>query len=267
MQVMPSLNVYKSRGENDHLKTTMESTTMMDKQVESCIMNMSCDKLCEIIFSPKLDLTRFWPCSVKSQTLVKGTMGMMGCVMRVEMHDNSWCECEIMMVDPSKFKMKYKILKSSKPCYKDCDVECTVRMRPVTFCGCPFLQAIHDKEVEKSCTMMEMPVKASQKTYLEWKTKCSKPIPKDMMEMVRSDKLTILSDMMKDMSGEQALMNMKRKMTDMDMYVAKKIGSAGDMKLPGKCPMGQLYTYDQAKMDAARYVQSDPTKGCSSTSP
>lgn len=117
----------------------MESKMMMDKQVESCILDISCDKLCEVMFSPKFDYTKIMPCSVKSQTLVKGMMGMEGCVCKLELVDGTMCETEITYRDPSKFKLSYKIVSSTKPCYKDCDVMCTIRMRPVTFCGCPFL--------------------------------------------------------------------------------------------------------------------------------
>lgn len=233
---------------------------MMDKQVESCILNISCDRLGEIMFSPKLDNTKIWPCSVKSQTLVKGMMQTVGCVMKVEFMDGSMCEAEVTYCDPTKFKLAYKILKSTKPCYQmDCEIQVTMRMRPVTFCGCPFLQAIQDKEVCKmGCPMKDMGVKASQKTFMEWRTKFSKPIPAEMMEMVRSDKLTMLSDMMKDMSGEQALMNCKRRMTDMDMFVAKKIGNVETPKMTAsQCPMGGLYTFEMAKKDAMRYGGPD----------
>jgi hypothetical protein len=79
------------------------------------------------------------------------------------------------------------------------------------------------------------------------------------MEMIRSMKLTSLSDMMKDMSGEQAMMDMRRSMMDMDMYVAKKLGAVEMPVMPAgsKCPMGMVYTYDQAKMDAMRYNVPD----------
>jgi hypothetical protein len=214
------------------------------------------------MFSPKLELARIWPCSVRSQTIVKGIMQAEGCVMKVELYDNSTFEIEVVYRDPSKFKFSYKILKSSKPCYEGCEVQCSIRMRPVTFCGCPFLQAIRDQEVCKKCTLAELPVKASQRTFFEWRTKFSKPIPMDQMEMVRCDKLTIISDMMKDMSGELALMNMRAKMADMDMFVSKKLCTDASMvgKMPSKCPMGSLYTYEQARMDAKRYESNEHKK-------
>lgn len=116
------------------------------------------------------------------------------------------------------------------------------------------------------CSAKDMPVKASMKTYFEWRTKFSKPVPAEQMEMVRSGKLTMIADMMKDMSGEQALMNMKRKVKDMDMFVAKKVGDVDMPKMNmSQCPMGSTYTYDMAKKDAMRYVMPDTKSG--STSP
>ena len=189
------------------------------------------------MFSPKLEFAKVWPCSVKSQTLLKGTMQEKGSILKVQMWDNSECEIEIVHSDPAKFKVAYKILKSSKPCYQNVETTCSVRMRPVTFCGCPFLQAIHDKNCVGGTT-------GSQKTYLEWKHKFNKPITSEMMEAVRSDKLTIISDMMKDISGEQALMAIMRKKDEMEMYVQKKIGTETmAARMPSQCPMGGIYTY------------------------
>ena len=173
----------------------------MDKQVESCILNIPCEKLSEIMFSPKLEFARIMPCSVKAQTLLKGSMSDKGCVLKLQMWDNSECEIEIVHRDPAKFKIAYKILKSTKPHLQDCEVTCSMRMRPVTFCGCPFLQAVHDKKCEgMSC-----------KTYFEWRTKTSKPLTMEQWNMVRSDKLTVLSDLMKDLSGEMAMMSINAK--------------------------------------------------------
>jgi hypothetical protein len=105
------------------------------------------------------------------------------------------------------------------------------------------------------------PVKASQKTFFEWRTKCSKPIPIEKMEMIRSIKLTMISDLLKDMHAELAVMDVKRTIEDMDVFVAKKIGN---VEVPGesKCPFGSgAYTFDQAKKDALRYNVPDVKKG------
>jgi hypothetical protein len=154
----------------------MDTKIMCQKQVESCILNIPCDRLGEIIFSPKMDFSKMMPGVVKSQTVVKGTMSKAGCVFRTDRIDGTMSETEVTYSDPAKFKMSFKILSSDKPCYKDCgEVTSTIRMRPVTFCGCPFMQSIHDKVVcQMGCPMKDMPAKASQKTYFEWRTKCTK---------------------------------------------------------------------------------------------
>ena len=170
---------------------------------------MPCERLGEICFSPKLEFAKIWPCSVKTQTLLKGSMAEKGSVIKLQMWDNSECEIEIMHRDPAKYKWAYKIINSTKPHFQNCEVTCTIRMRPVSFCGCPFLQAVHDKQCAgESC-----------KTFLEWKTKCSKPLSKEQWDTVRSDKLTVISDMMKDISGHMALMNVTNKKEQMDMFV------------------------------------------------
>ena len=246
----------------------MDKKMMCEKQVESCIMNIPCDRLSEIFFSPKMDYCKIMPSYVKCQTVTKGTMAMEGCVYKLDMADDTMCEFEVTYRDPTKFKMSSKILSCNNPCYKDCgDVTFTIRMRPVTFCGCPFMQSIHDKVVcEMGCPMLDMPVKASQKTFFEWRTKWTKPIPMEQVEMIRSMKLTMLSDMMKDMSGEKAMMDMRRSMMDMDMFVAKKLGTMEMPMMPAgsKCPMGMAYTFDQAKMDAMRYCGPDMKTGSNS---
>jgi hypothetical protein len=247
----------------------MDKNVMCEKQVESCILSIPCDRLSEIMLSPKMDFCKMMPCSVKCQTVIKGTMGCEGCVMKLELVDGSVVESEVTFRDPVKCKISYKVLSSTAPCYKDCgEVTSTIRMRPVTFCGCPFMQCINDKVVCKmGCPLKDVPVKASEKTFLEWRTKCTKPIPMEKMELIRSMKLTLLSDMMKDMAGEKAMLDMRRSMMDMDMFVAKKLGASSDVPMVSvgsKCPMGMVYTFDQAKMDAARYCVPDMKTGSNS---
>jgi hypothetical protein len=247
----------------------MESKNLVEKQVESCILDIPCDRLGEIIISPKMDFCKLMPCSVKCQTVVKGTMMTVGCVYKLDLVDGSMCECEITCVDPAKYKFSYKMLSCTMLWFKDCgEVCCSIRMRPVTFCGCPFTQCIHDKVVCKmGCPLKDMAVKASEKTFIEWRTKCTKPCPIEKMEMLRSWKLTLLSDMVKDIKGEVAIMDMRRSMLDMDLFVAKKLEIVEVPMMPvgGKCPMGMVYTFDQAKLDASKYYVPDMKSG--STSP
>ena len=150
------------------------------------------------------------------------------------MVDGTMCDSETTYRDPAKFKIVYKLLTTDMPEFKDGgEITCSIRMRPVTFSGCPFMQSISDNVVCKmGCPMKEMPVKASQKTFFEWRTKCTKPIPMEQIEMIRSLKVTMLSDMMKDMSGEKAMMDMRRSTMDMDLYVAKKLGDVEMPKMP-----------------------------------
>ena len=95
----------------------MDKSMMCEKQVESCILNIPCERLGEIYFSPKCDFSKLMPCCVKSQTVSKGTMSMVGSVHRLEMADGSMCESEITYRDPAKFKIVYKILTSDIPCF------------------------------------------------------------------------------------------------------------------------------------------------------
>jgi hypothetical protein len=90
---------------------------MCDKQVESCIVNVPCDRLCEIMFSPKMDFSKMMPCIVKSQSVSKGAMSTVGCVFKLEYVDGTTTEAEVTFSDPTKYKISFKYLSCDKPCF------------------------------------------------------------------------------------------------------------------------------------------------------
>lgn len=70
-------------------------------------------------------------------------------------------------------------------------------VKPLTYCGCPFIQAIQDRQAK----LQNQPEMSSQKVYCEWKTKSSMPLSQDQLEAIRMWKINLIDDFTQDLIG------------------------------------------------------------------
>lgn len=221
-----------------------------DRQYESYILPMRADKCCALFSSPDLDMARVCPNFVKSHTCLKGTKGQVGSEERMDYHDGTFIEFKTVSCDNTeKYKCTYEIMGTNIECFKGIEnITDTYRLRPITFCGCPFMQTLLDKEAIRKCDCRL----AHQKTFCEWRTKFSAPIEPAQMEAIRKWKLNQLSDMLRDLAGEEQLAMLKRQEYLTDVYCMKMT--------TGKGPTGthpcEPCTMEKAEKDVKRCTGS-----------
>ena len=218
-----------------------------DRQYESYILPMRVDKCCALFSSPDLDMSKVCPNFVKSHTCMKGLKGQVGSEERLEYKDGTFIEFRTILNDSTeKYKATYEIMNTDIECFKGLDkVMDTYRCRPITFCGCPYLQALLDQEAERKCDCRL----SHQKTFVEWRTKFSSPIEPAQMQAIRTWKLNQAADMLRDFKGEEQMALMKRQEYLTDVYMMHKTSK----KCPHAHPAEAPYTMDQAAKDAERY--------------
>ena len=136
---------------------------------------------------------------VRKHQVTKGTKGEEGASETVEYCDGSIVEWENTRIDKDKMKSVYTELKNTRPCFKGCGKIVQVfRLYPVTYCGCPFRQAILDSQAQKlqDCNCCQ------EKTLVVWKTKFENACDPDQMEMIRECKIDEINDWLKDLAGQ-----------------------------------------------------------------
>lgn len=114
---------------------------------------MRVDKVCTLYGSADLDMAKVCPNFIKSHTCMKGTKGQVGSEERFDYKDGTFIEYKTLLNDVTeKYKASYEIMSTDIECFKGIEkVTDTWRCRPITFCGCPYMQALLDQEAERKC--------------------------------------------------------------------------------------------------------------------
>jgi hypothetical protein len=108
-------------------------------------MSLKADKFDKVFSSNSVDMSKMCPSFIKKHTLLGGVMGKEGAVERFEFKDELFMEIKTIKVNVLKMKYVYEIMKTNLECYKGLEkVTEIVKIKPITFCGCPFIQAIID---------------------------------------------------------------------------------------------------------------------------
>jgi hypothetical protein len=92
-----------------------------------------------------------------------------------------------------------------------------VRMIPITFNGCPFLQAISDVEAQKQ----QRPF-SSQKTLVIWETRGERDMNDEQLNCLRTFKIDQVADFLKDMKAIDIISDARRVETREGEYIAAK---------------------------------------------
>lgn len=234
------------------MKKMSETKGMM--QHESFIMPMRADKFWACFLSPTIDMARVYPNYIKSHTCIKGTKSMEGSHERFDYHDGTFITYKTHKIDNEMMMVTYEVLETNIECFKGIDkIMDTYKYAPVTFCGCPWKQAMLDQEavMKGDCGMAHM------KTFAEWSSEFSAPVEPAQMEAIRRWKLDQVADMLRDMSGEEKMHMMKRLETLTDAYITSK--TSGKCPMKSAPPLMEPYTMDKAEMDAKRCMMKDPS--------
>ena len=218
-------------------------------QTESWIVEMPANVIQDLYLSSRTDMSSICPELIKTHNVMKGEKGEEGSTETVEYCDGSIVEWENTKIDKKKMKSVYTETKNTKPCYKDCGKTTHIfRLHPVTYCGCPFRQAILDKVAMKTedCQV------CSEKTMIVWKTKFEKACDPSQVEIIREDKINEINDWLKDIAGQMTNLKCVANKEMFEKFVKLKLEKK--VHEEDKCKAGKGYNYSMAKQDAERWA-------------
>ena len=144
------------------------------------------------MFSSKdFDMSRILPTTVTMHKQLKGERGSPTSQERCEYPDGTFLEYEVKdnKVTDCKLKTKYTTTNTNIECMKGSTE--VMKAMPLTYCGCPFKQAIGDLKTKPT------------KTIVTWTTKFSTPMEAEMMNEVRVRKINQINDFLKDLAGSK----------------------------------------------------------------
>lgn len=216
---------------------------------------MPADKLAQLLTSPKFDFSQIWPGMIKQQTQISGEEGAYDSVIRLDCHDGTFSEFKVVSMDTKKFKFVFQSIKTDKfgLIGEEQQFRTTLRFRPVTFCGCPFIQALMDTKSDKTGNALAR----TEKTWVEWRTKWQKDISSEKIDEVRGNKIAQISDFLRNMQVADLVEKITNKVSFADVYIKNKttedVQSKSNQRLESKCVFGgaaggslENYTYKQA---------------------
>ena len=137
--------------------------------------------------------------------MLRGTRCQDGALERYDMVDGTYLEFELTINKESltKWKTCYRITKTNVPAFMNVpegtELEDCWLVKPITYNGCPFMQAIFDRQ-GRLANQEGMSV---QRVMVEWKTKSSMPLTSEQMQAIREFKIRLIDDFTQDLQGNQ----------------------------------------------------------------
>lgn len=186
---------------------------------------------------PDIPMSKVCPNKIQKCTILEGEKGQVGCKERYDMADGTFLEFTTTFVksQDAKWKTKFTITDTSVPCFKDlvdCEFKDVFLCLPVTYCRCPWKQAIKDRQAKLSG---EKGMSSTQ-TMVVWKTKISKACTPEQLSAIRMWKLSLVDDFTQDLQGNMCAYECKNKFEAAQMYIMQKTGKEDDQMKPSECP-------------------------------
>lgn len=150
-------------------------------------------------------LSAIVPGGIKCHTILSGNKGDVGAHERYDFVDGTYMEFEKTENKQTMNKWKFSFInrKTDVPLFMDMpagsEITDTFRVKPITYSGCPFTQAIADRQAK----LLNEPGIAQQKIFVEWKTKCSKPLSQEQLDGLRAWKFGLINDFDQNLLGNQ----------------------------------------------------------------
>lgn len=208
---------------------------------------MSVDHLMSFFCNEKSSWVAMLPGLIKEDRLIDGKRDQVGGRTQMVYHDGGIIETRTEKIDRVNGYFAFAFASKNVPGYKDLGTVLEEFIfKPITFNGCPFTQAIVDKEAQKK----DMPF-FTEKTLVEWRTTSSKELNIDLIKQLRSLKIDHFSEMIKDITSMELIAKMRSVQNEDDFYLRLKQVMSGSKNLEelGKTMKPGL-TFDHALKQA-----------------
>mmetsp|Transcript_17439 Transcript_17439/g.29344 ORF Transcript_17439/g.29344 Transcript_17439/m.29344 type:complete len:161 (+) Transcript_17439:134-616(+) len=119
------------------------------QQVERFMVNMNVNELTELFVSDKITWQSIMPTHIKSEKLLEGKKSEVGCKFETEEVSGIVCRCEMTKMDAKNGTFTYRVSSQNIPGLKGLKwYDATFVLKPITFNGCPYTQAIMDTQAK-----------------------------------------------------------------------------------------------------------------------
>ena len=215
----------------------------------------------QLFGSSKTEMANILPASVKSSQLLSGNKGEEGSKYRWEMTDGTFLEFELYKtkIKNQKWKTKYHIMSSSIAIHQELladgsEMKDILSCQPITYCGCPFKQAILDRQAKE----LGNPAMNTQMTLLTWNTSLSKELTNEQKAKLKAYKIDQIDDLLTGIYGNKMAQEAKFAYEANRKYVETKNMPPAQAKAqqPGgdKAPQA-TFSWDIAQKMSSAYVE------------